>query len=131
MQKGYSNNLKVLEFLVRVKPFTDTFLKMNAQPEAQDRTFQDFAGSWQNMTRVNGQDNNELIPEFYYMPEVYMNKNCISLSSKNPNFNIDCIYIPPWALNAFDLVRIMRESLESKYVTDHLNDWLQLIFGTK
>lgn len=37
--------------------------------------------------------------------------------------------MPPWAANAYDLTRVMRTELESKYVRDNLHKWIDLIFG--
>ena len=42
---------------------------------------------------------------------------------------VDTLRMPPYAMNAFDLVRIMREELESKYVRENILKWLDLIFG--
>lgn len=39
------------------------------------------------------------------------------------------MFIPQWAINHHDFVRIMREALESKYVTENLGYWIDLIFG--
>ncbi len=37
--------------------------------------------------------------------------------------------LPPWAMNAFDFVRIMREALESETVKNSLGAWIDLVFG--
>ena len=82
----------------------------------------------------------EMCPEFFFMPEIYSNVNNqhvgITTESQTqslvlsacPN-NIDKFMLPNWALNHHDTVRVMRESLESKYVTQHLGTWIDLIFG--
>ena len=44
---------------------------------------------------------------------------------------IDHVELPPWANNSADFVIQMREALESDYVTKHLNEWIDLIFGFK
>ena len=46
-------------------------------------------------------------------------------------FTVDDVRLPPWAKNAFDFVRLNREALESDYVSEHLNEWIDLIFGSK
>ena len=37
--------------------------------------------------------------------------------------------MPPYAMNAFDMARIFREELESKYVIENIHKWIDLIFG--
>lgn len=37
--------------------------------------------------------------------------------------------MPPYAMNAFDMTRIFREELESKYVRENIHKWIDLIFG--
>ena len=41
----------------------------------------------------------------------------------------DSIILPPWAANAYDLVRAHREALESKYVSQNLCHWIDMVFG--
>jgi hypothetical protein len=73
-------------------------------------------------------------PEHYYLPEVLMNLNKISLKNQPQHdlkidYQLDSMFLPPWAMNYHDFVRIMRESLESKYVTEHIGNWIDLTFG--
>ena len=38
--------------------------------------------------------------------------------------------LPPWAHGSTDeFIRLQREALESDYVSEHLNEWVDLIFG--
>jgi hypothetical protein len=41
------------------------------------------------------------------------------------------VELPPWASSAEEFVRIQREALESDYVSNNLNNWIDLIFGYK
>lgn len=41
------------------------------------------------------------------------------------------VELPPWAKNSTDFVIKMREALESPYVTKHINEWVDLVFGYK
>jgi len=74
------------------------------------------------------------LPEHYYLPEILMNVNKLSLGNQmqhdiGVNYKIDSVFLPPWAMNYYDFVRIMRESLESKYVTENIGNWIDLTFG--
>lgn len=39
--------------------------------------------------------------------------------------------LPPWARDGQDFIRQCREFLESDYVSEHLHEWIDLIFGYK
>lgn len=49
-------------------------------------------------------------------------------SSKN---KVNDVTLPKWAKNPEHFIHIHRRALESDYVSDHLNDWIDLIFGYK
>ena len=42
------------------------------------------------------------------------------------------VELPPWAQGSPDeFVRLQREALESDHVSEHLHDWIDLVFGFK
>jgi len=57
-----------------------------------------------------------------------MNLNKLKLT-KSDGHQLDSLFLPPWAMNYHDFVRIMREQLESKYVQKHLCHWIDMLFG--
>ena len=74
----------------------------------------------------------ELIPEFYYLPEVFLNNNRVRFGERQDGRRLDDVVLPPWARgDPVEFVRRMREALESEYVSQHLNEWVDLIFGYK
>lgn len=44
---------------------------------------------------------------------------------------IDDVLLPPWAHSAEEFIRIHRAALESSYVSQHLHQWIDLVFGVK
>lgn len=45
---------------------------------------------------------------------------------------INNVELPPWSNGSADeFVRLHREALESEHVSEHLHEWLDLIFGAK
>ena len=62
---------------------------------------------------------------------MFMNLNHCSFGQIGDNV-IDNVILPPWCHDCpEEFVRIMRSALESNYVSCHLNQWIDLIFGYK
>lgn len=76
-------------------------------------------------------DVKELIPEFFCCPDMLINTNKLNLGELQEGGKVGDVILPPWAKDAFDFIRIHREALESEYVSERLNDWIDLIFGYK
>jgi hypothetical protein len=78
-------------------------------------------------------DGKELIPEFFYLPEFLTNSNKFDLGKLQLNNQLlNDVLLPPWANNSSEeFIRIHRLALESEYVSAHLHEWIDLIFGYK
>lgn len=77
-------------------------------------------------------DVKELIPEFFYQPEFLLNANRFDLGRKQSGVVLDDVVLPAWAKNdPREFIRIHRLALESDFVSAHLNEWIDLIFGYK
>jgi len=74
-------------------------------------------------------DFRELVPEFYInSPEIYVNAENMDLGQAEPVGDVE---LPLWARDAQHFGEIMREALESDYVSEHLHEWIDLVFGWK
>ena len=76
-------------------------------------------------------DVKELIPEFFHMPELLRNNNNLDFGLKQNGVRVGDVLLPPWARTPEEFVRLHREALESEYVSAHLHEWIDLIFGYK
>mmetsp|Transcript_30694 Transcript_30694/g.27885 ORF Transcript_30694/g.27885 Transcript_30694/m.27885 type:complete len:108 (+) Transcript_30694:1234-1557(+) len=73
----YSNAGAVINFLIRIEPFTS--LNMDLQSgrfDQADRLFSSIASTWESCYGNRG-DFRELTPEFYYLPDFLRNINKI------------------------------------------------------
>ncbi|XP_028737977.1 neurobeachin isoform X4 [Peromyscus leucopus] len=127
----YSTATSALSWLVRIEPFTTFFLNANdGKFDHPDRTFSSIARSWRTSQRDTS-DVKELIPEFYYLPEMFVNSNGYQLGVREDEVVVNDVDLPPWAKKPEDFVRINRMALESEFVSCQLHQWIDLIFGYK
>eukprot|EP01094_Clydonella_sp_ATCC50884_P021304 TRINITY_DN4670_c1_g1_i1.p1 TRINITY_DN4670_c1_g1~~TRINITY_DN4670_c1_g1_i1.p1 ORF type:complete len:806 (-),score=266.06 TRINITY_DN4670_c1_g1_i1:22-2325(-) len=125
----------VLYYLIRLEPFTQHFLKLqDGHFDVADRLFYSVADTWHSASgqSMNLSDVKELIPEFYYLPEMLSNSNRFDLGRKQTSEQIGDVVLPPWAHgDPIHFVNVMRSALESKYVSENLHKWIDLIFGCR
>ncbi|XP_030047517.1 LOW QUALITY PROTEIN: lipopolysaccharide-responsive and beige-like anchor protein [Microcaecilia unicolor] len=127
----YSTASFVLAWLLRIEPFTTFFLNLQGGKfDHADRTFSSISRAWRNCQRDTS-DIKELIPEFYYLPEMFVNFNNYSLGVMDDGAIVSDVELPPWAKSPEEFVRINRLALESEFVSCQLHQWIDLIFGYK
>ncbi|XP_066242472.1 lipopolysaccharide-responsive and beige-like anchor protein isoform X5 [Saccopteryx leptura] len=127
----YSTASFVLAWLLRIEPFTTYFLNLQGGKfDHADRTFSSISRAWRNSQRDTS-DIKELIPEFYYLPEMFVNFNNYNLGMMDDGTVVSDVELPPWAKTSEEFVRINRLALESEFVSCQLHQWIDLIFGYK
>ncbi|XP_029129254.1 BEACH domain-containing protein C2 isoform X2 [Cajanus cajan] len=127
----YSSAGTVLYYLVRVEPFTTLAIKLQGGKfDHADRMFSDISATW-NGVLEDMSDVKELVPELFYLPEVLTNENSIDFGTTQLGGKLDTVQLPAWAENPVDFVHKHRMALESEYVSAHLHEWIDLIFGYK
>uniref|UniRef100_UPI0037E7EBB6 lipopolysaccharide-responsive and beige-like anchor protein isoform X2 n=1 Tax=Semicossyphus pulcher TaxID=241346 RepID=UPI0037E7EBB6 len=127
----YSTSSFTLMWLLRIEPFTTFFLNFQGGKfDHADRTFSSVSRAWRNCQRDTS-DVKELIPEFYYLPEMFVNANSYNLGVMEEGTVVSDVELPPWAKSPEDFVRINRLALESEFVSCQLHQWIDLIFGYK
>ncbi|KAL0994859.1 hypothetical protein UPYG_G00128210 [Umbra pygmaea] len=127
----YSTAHSTLLWMLRIEPFTTFFLNANNnQFDHPDRAFSGIARAWRNCQRDTA-DVKELIPEFYYLPEMFVNSSGYELGQREDGTSVCDVELPAWAKKPEDFVRINRMALESEFVSCQLHQWIDLIFGYK
>ncbi|XP_029115173.1 WD repeat and FYVE domain-containing protein 3 isoform X3 [Scleropages formosus] len=129
----YSSAMIVASYLVRMEPFTQIFLRLQGGHfDLADRMFHSVKEAWLSASKHNMADVKELIPEFFYLPEFLLNSNNFDLGSKQNGTKLGDVLLPPWAKgDPREFIRVHREALECDYVSAHLHEWIDLIFGYK
>ncbi|XP_049825585.1 neurobeachin isoform X2 [Aethina tumida] len=127
----YSTSFFVYNWLIRLEPFTTMFLALQGGKfDYPNRMFTSIAYSWKNCQRDTS-DVKELIPEFFFLPEMFVNSNRYRLGTNEDGKTIGDVELPPWASSPEEFVRINRMALESEFVSCQLHQWIDLIFGYK
>ncbi|KAF9330941.1 hypothetical protein BGZ91_012307, partial [Linnemannia elongata] len=130
----YSSAMIVCSYLIRLEPFTHEYLKLQGgQFDHADRLFHSIGKSWVSASQKTMSDVRELIPEFFYLPEFLMNANAFNFGTlQTTGEQIDHVALPPWAKDDPKVfIEKHREALECEYVSAHLHEWIDLIFGHK
>uniref|UniRef100_A0A2K6FFC6 Neurobeachin like 1 n=1 Tax=Propithecus coquereli TaxID=379532 RepID=A0A2K6FFC6_PROCO len=128
----YSNSAGVMHYLIRVEPFTTLHIQLQSgRFDCADRQFHSIPATWQALMD-NPYDVKELIPEFFYFPEFLENQNEFNLGHLQVSKEVvNDVILPKWAKSAEDFIYKHRKALESEYVSAHLHEWIDLIFGYK
>ena len=132
----YSNPIYIAHYLTRLFPFSHIMIELQGDKfDDPNRLFISIANSFYCATTQKG-DIRELIAEFYYLPEMFMNINNLNMGIRtDANMNkliVNNVELPQWANNdPFEFIIKMKEYLESDEVSANLSDWLDLIFGYK
>jgi hypothetical protein len=126
----YSNPFYVTNFLQRVFPYTLCAIELQGDGfDNPQRQFLSMESAFHNsMTQAT--DVRELIPEFFYLPETFINVNKINFG-KIENSPVEDVQLPPWSKDPYRFVIINRLHLESEEVSYKINEWVDLIFGMK
>ncbi|KYR01653.1 BEACH domain-containing protein [Tieghemostelium lacteum] len=127
----YSSSGSVMFFLMRNEPMTSDFIKLQSGHfDHADRMFDSLIDCWRNCLNSSS-DVKELTPEFFYQPSFLINSNRVNFGTKQNGKIMDDVVLPPWAKSPYHFIAIQRMALESEYVSQNLQHWIDLIFGYK
>ena len=128
---NYSNPFYVCYFLIRLIPFC--FSSIYLQGDFFDvyaRLFNDLENSLEN-NLIQKSDIKESIPEFYFLPELYLNLNKLNLKKLNQKLNKNIEKTENFDVKLNDTyidytIKLKNLLEEKKY---KIKDWMLLIFG--
>ena len=127
---NYSNPVYICHFLTRLFPFTHISIELQGQKfDNADRLFLSVKNSFYNSI-TQKTDVRELIPEFFYLPEMFLNINSLNLGKLEDGTVVNDV-LTPCQNNPYDFIMTMRTVLESEKVSKTIQNWVDLIFGYK
>lgn len=129
----YSSAMIVASYLIRLRPYVQSYLLLQGgRFDHADRLFNSIEKAWSSASAESTTDVRELIPEFFYLPEFLENSNDFELGTLQTGEAPNDVKLPKWAKGDPKIfVAKHREALESPYVSAHLHEWIDLIFGYK
>ena len=125
---NYSNPVYVCNFMMRLFPFSHIAIELQGNKfDNPERLFISVKNSFFN-SLTQKTDVRELIPEFFYFPEIFLNLNKLNLGQLEDGTLVDNI-LTPCKNNPYNFVMTMKTVLESEKVSKFLQKWVDLIFG--
>ena len=151
-ESNFSNINYICNYLIRIFPYT--FISIELQGDGYDNKnfFDSIEDTFYNIS-FKENDLRELIPEFFYFPEMFLNINKLNFNKNNDNKNINDVKISEELINEnnkdnniFNIkinsnseknlfylyckfISNMRSNLEKKYI--EIFKWKNLILGNK
>lgn len=120
-----------MHYLVRLDPYTEQArLLQGGRFDVPDRLFYSIEAAWLSGQGTSG-DVKEMVPELFYMPDILENKNQEAFGIRQDQVSVNDVELPRWAKTPLDFIRKHRQALESNYVSQNLNNWVDLVFGFK
>ena len=132
----YSNPTYVSHFLSRIFPYSYVTIEIQGENfDDPDRLFISMEKTFESTSSLKD-DVRELIPEFYTLPESFLNKNNLNFAQNRTDADnnliiINDVKLPLWSgNNPINFVVKLRRFLESNYTSMNINKWIDLIFGS-
>ena len=120
----------VIGFLVRQHP--QWMIKFQGgRFDNPNRLFKGIKKEWDSCMNNPG-NVKELIPEFFMdNPAFLTNTLRLDLGVRSNGKRVDDIKLPKWARTPSEFLTMNKHALESPFVSDNLDIWIDLIFGSK
>eukprot|EP00767_Chilomastix_cuspidata_P005525 gnl/Chilomastix_cuspidata/5755.p1 GENE.gnl/Chilomastix_cuspidata/5755~~gnl/Chilomastix_cuspidata/5755.p1 ORF type:complete len:2838 (-),score=202.55 gnl/Chilomastix_cuspidata/5755:999-9512(-) len=120
-----------IRYLARLEPFT-SFLVQHQDGHFDDpnRIFCNIPKEFE-MNESNPSICEELIPEFFTLPDFLRNTNRIVFGTRSDKTVVGDVILPNWAQTPESFVAKHREALESDFVSSQIHNWIDLFFGCK
>ena len=130
----YSCPTFVSHYLMRLFPFCLLSIEIQGDKfDDPERIFISLTRTFETASTLK-EDVRELIPEFYTLPDMFLNKNNLNLTqdkldAEGKIITVHNVELPPWCNNiSYNFVAQMRKNLERNELK--INKWVDLIFGS-
>ena len=127
---SYSNPFYVSYYLIRLFPFSHISIELQGKNfDNPNRLFISVANTFHN-SLTQKTDVKEIIPEFFYLPEMFTNINDLNMGVLDDGTLVNDVSTP-CNNNNYEFVITMRRLLENDILSYSIQNWADLVFGYK
>ena len=125
----YSTSAYIYFYLMRTNPFTNDMIKFQSKNfDVPDRQYANIKQTLFLCQRMN--NNRELIPEFFSLPEININLNVNDFGKQRDGLRVHNISFEPYANNAIEFAYLLKNLINNDpEINNNINQWIDFIFG--
>ena len=125
----YSTSAYTLFYLMRANPFTNNMIKFQSNSfDIPDRQYSDMSQTIFLCQKMN--NNREMIPELFSIPEIYINLNDNDFGKQKDGVRVHNISFSPYGNNSIDFIYLIKDLINNNIeINNQINKWFDFIFG--
>ena len=125
----YSTSAYICFYLMRINPFTNNMIKFQSKGfDIPDRQYSDMRQTIFLCQKMN--NNREMIPELFSIPEIYINLNDNDFGKQKDGNRVHNITFDPYAENSIEFCYIIKNKINNNTeINNKINKWFDFIFG--
>ncbi len=125
----YSTSAYIVFYLMRANPFTNNMIRFQSKNfDVPDRQYNDMKQTIFLCQKMN--NNREMIPELFSIPEIYINLNDNDFGKQKDGTRVHNISFSPYCDNPIQFSYLLKDLMNNNpEVNNHINKWFDFIFG--
>ena len=125
----YSTLAYLCFYLMRANPFTNIMIKFQSNNfDVPERQYTDIKNTMILCQEL--ENNRELVPEIFSIPEIYMNLNDNDFGQQKTGYRAHNLSFEPYAKDPFQFCYILKDLMNNNHdINEHINKWFDFIFG--
>ena len=125
----YSTSAYICFYLMRANPFTNNMIKFQSNSfDIPDRQYTDMQQTIFLCQKMN--NNREIIPELFSIPEIYVNLNDNDFGKQKDGTRVHNITFKPYSENPIEFSYLLKDLINNNIeINNQINKWFDFIFG--
>ena len=125
----YSTSAYIFFYLMRTNPFTNAMIKFQSKAfDVPDRQYNNMKHTIYLCQKMN--NNREIIPELFNIPEIYINLNYNDFGKQKDGVRVHNVFLDSYAKNHIEFCYILKYLINNDAeINNNINKWFDFIFG--